>query len=266
MAFAAGGARKRKRPNRPAAQRREQYERAHAKVAQTLIKGLTALNHRGCQRTKLGDALLVLLSTKQQADHGEEDMPLYAASQPWPWQWQWPQAYVPWPDEPAWHTEQVPLEVPFSANSNSTPLAAAPTRALGPAAEDLESNWSFSCKAVAPDGWPSHRSSTSSHENSAAPVPAPLGETEVRDCQEEATDTTALTTSVAVQPVVSLSKTSPSLAGAIEKPTPRVAEEDSSQLSSRAKADGTKPLRLSDCSTSDKITHYIEWVVAQKEE
>jgi len=292
-------AKKRKRPNRSAAERREQYDRAHAKVAQTLTKGLTALDHHGCRRTKLGDALLLLLSTQDaQADHGAEDSSLYAASQPWwPWQWHWPQADVPWPEEPIWHPEQVPLEVPEHANS-STPLAAAHTRdALGPAAEDLETNWSFSCTSAAQDGWFSHRSSTSSHENSAVPTPttqsppAPLGKTEVRDREEAEATTTALTTSVAVQPV-SLSTPSPSLAKVATKaPVPGKAVEDrtgaeatttaltssvavqqvrpSTMPFSLAKDVATKPQTfrlLGDCSTADEVSQYIESVVARRSE
>jgi len=250
-----------------------------------------ALDHRGCRRTKLGDVLLLLLSTQAaQADHGAEDSSLYAASQPWPWQWHWPQADVPWPEEPIWHPGQVPLEVPAQANS-STPLAAAHTRgALGPAAEDLESNWSFSCTSVAPDGRFSHRSSASSHENSAAPTPAtqsppaPLGKTaEVRDREEAETTTTALTSSVAVQPV-SLSTPSPSLAKvATKSPAPGKAVEDragaeatttaltasvvvqqvspSTPPSSLAKDVATKPTtiyRFGDWSTAEEVSRYIE--------
>ena len=150
MATDAGRAKKRKRPNRSAADRREQYDRAHARVAQTLVKGFLALNHRGCRRTKLGDALPLLLST-QPADHGAEDSKLYASTQPWQWQW-WPQAYEPWPQGP-WHPEQVPLEVPVPVQTSNAPQVAAPSRSdLGPAQEDLESNWSFSCTSFAPDG------------------------------------------------------------------------------------------------------------------
>ena len=140
----------RKRQNRSAAGRREQYDRAHARVAQTLIKGFMALDHRGCKRTKLGDALLLLLSTQQPADHGADNSRLYADSQPWQWQW-WPQPEAPWPQwpPPCPQQEQESLAEAVQANT-STPLAAA-ARSLGPAAEDLESNWSFSCTSVAPD-------------------------------------------------------------------------------------------------------------------
>jgi len=241
-------AKKRKRPNRSAAERREQYDRAHAKVAQTLIKGLMALEHRGCRRTKLGDALLLLLSTQQaQADHGAEDPMLYAVSQPWPWQWQWPQADVPGPEGPTWHPEQVPLGVPVQANTSTPPVAAPTRRALGPAAEYLESNWSFSCTSVAPDGRFSHRSSTSSHENTAAPTPAahsslaPLGKAAgVADREEAEATTTALAASAAVQPV-SLSTTSPPLATAATKsPAPGKAED----VRARAEATTTAPTSL----------------------
>ena len=160
----------RQRPNRPAAQRRQQYDRAHARVAETLIKGLMSLNHRGCRRTKLGEALLHLLSSEAaQPEHGAEEPLLFAASQPWPWQWQWPQAEVPWPEQPAWHREQFLPEEPAAS-----PLAATKAGDLGPAAEDPVSNWSNSC-SVAPDGrfGPLSSSSSTDHENTAAPTPTP---------------------------------------------------------------------------------------------
>lgn len=164
-------AKKGKRPNRSAAARRDQYDRAHARVAQTLIKGFVALDHCGCRRTKLGNALLLLLSTQQPADHGAENSMLYAGSQPWQY---WPQAEAPWPQGPECCPvqEQVPL-VPVPVQANCTPSAAAPNRrALVLAEEDLESNWSFSCTSVAPDGSFRRLSSTDSHEDTAVTAPA----------------------------------------------------------------------------------------------
>ena len=217
-------AKKGKRPNRSAAARRDQYDRAHARVAQTLIKSFVALDHRGCRRTKLGNALLLLLSTQQPADHGAENSMLYAGSQPWEWQY-WPQAEAPWPRGPEWCPvqEQVPL-VPVPVQANCTPSAAAPNRrALGPAEEDLESNWSFSCTSAAPDGRFRRLSSFDSHEDSAVTVPhrsldssGQVAAAEAGDREAEAPTAPAAT--AAAQPV-SLSKSSP-LEAASQTPPP----------------------------------------------
>ena len=105
-----GRAHRRKRPNRPASERREQYARARARVSQTLVKDLLALNHRGCRRSKFGDALLRLLSEESHGDN--EDFNFDASAGP-PWQWQWPQAAEFWM-QPSWqwqvHQPQSPLE------------------------------------------------------------------------------------------------------------------------------------------------------------
>ena len=50
-----------KRPNRTARQRKEQYRRAHARDAQSLLRCFKCMEHRGCQRTLLGEALFVAL-------------------------------------------------------------------------------------------------------------------------------------------------------------------------------------------------------------
>ena len=109
-AAARDGRAHRRRPNRPANARREQYARAHARVAQTLVKDLLALNHRGCRRSKLGDVLLRLLSEDSHGD--KEDSNISASASP-PWQWQWPQAADFWM-QPTWHWQvhqpQSPLE------------------------------------------------------------------------------------------------------------------------------------------------------------
>lgn len=155
----------RKRQNRSAAGRRQQYDRAHARVVQTLIKGFTALDHRGCRRTKLGDSLFLLLSAH--ADHGADHSMLYADSHmPEEWQW-WPQPEAPWPQWPQWpppQQQQEPesLAEPFQANPSTSVSAA--WSPLGPADEDLESNWSFSCTSVAPDGRFPHGARTPRHE------------------------------------------------------------------------------------------------------
>ena len=46
-----------KRPNRSARERKEQYGRAQAKAVQLLLRNSCCLQHRGCQRTKLGEVL-----------------------------------------------------------------------------------------------------------------------------------------------------------------------------------------------------------------
>jgi len=200
----------RKRQNRSAAGRREQYDRAHARVAQTLIKGFMALDHRGCKRTKLGDALLLLLATQQPADHGADNSKLFADSQPWQWQW-WQQPEAPWPQwpPPCPQQEQESLVESVQANT-STPVAAAARSPLGPAAEDLESNWSFSCTSVAPDGRFCRMTSVSSQEDTAAQEalrpPAPSKVKEVGDSREAATTTALATAGV---PPVNLSTSSP---------------------------------------------------------
>ena len=51
-----------KRPNRSAAQRRAQQERANARVTQSLLRQFESLNHRGCTNGKLGAALQRALS------------------------------------------------------------------------------------------------------------------------------------------------------------------------------------------------------------
>lgn len=53
-----------RRPNRSAASRRQQYARAHARVIQTLLRDFAALQHRGCQPTALGQALVTILDAK----------------------------------------------------------------------------------------------------------------------------------------------------------------------------------------------------------
>lgn len=50
-----------KRPNRTASQKKEQYRRAHARAAQSLMHCFKCMEHRGCQRTLLGEALFVAL-------------------------------------------------------------------------------------------------------------------------------------------------------------------------------------------------------------
>lgn len=143
MAAAAekGRAKKRRQPNRPAAARREQYARAQARVAQTLVKSFLALNHRGCRRSKIGDVLLRLLTEDSNGD--EEDSSLSAtAGMPWqwqwpqadetsatasqPWEWHWPLAAVHWP-QPTWPRQPVqpesPLEPAQPASAGSTPSA-----------------------------------------------------------------------------------------------------------------------------------------------
>ena len=64
-----------KRPNRPAAARRQQYERAHAKSVQVLLRSFQALRHRGCQPTRFGKALRALLEefTKKDEKSTKED-------------------------------------------------------------------------------------------------------------------------------------------------------------------------------------------------
>ena len=52
---------RRRRPNRPAAARRAQHERARARVVQQLLGDFAALHHRGCRPTRLGAALAALL-------------------------------------------------------------------------------------------------------------------------------------------------------------------------------------------------------------
>jgi len=54
------------RANRPAAARRQQYARANAKVTQVLLNNFHALQHRGCQPSKLGHALSVALHDAQE--------------------------------------------------------------------------------------------------------------------------------------------------------------------------------------------------------
>ena len=49
------------RPRRSGAQRRAQYDRAHAKAIGHLLKAFAALQHRGCSNTKLGAALAEVL-------------------------------------------------------------------------------------------------------------------------------------------------------------------------------------------------------------
>lgn len=46
-----------RRPNRPAASRRQQYHRAHARNIQAMLKALDCLDHRGCRRSQLGESL-----------------------------------------------------------------------------------------------------------------------------------------------------------------------------------------------------------------
>ena len=53
------------RVNRTAAARRQQYARANAKAIQVLLRNFQALQHRGCQTSKLGHALNVALSHNQ---------------------------------------------------------------------------------------------------------------------------------------------------------------------------------------------------------
>ena len=55
------------RVNRTAAARQQQYARANAKVTQLLLRNFQALQHRGCQTSKLGHALIVALSLNK--DH-----------------------------------------------------------------------------------------------------------------------------------------------------------------------------------------------------
>eukprot|EP00969_Alexandrium_andersonii_P106958 4717598-Alexandrium_andersonii.AAC.1 len=52
---------RRRRPPRSSAQRRSQYARSEARVIQRLIGELASLDHRGCHRTRLGQALLEAL-------------------------------------------------------------------------------------------------------------------------------------------------------------------------------------------------------------
>ena len=160
---------RRRRPNRPATERREQYARAQARVTQTLVKSFMALNHRGCRRSKIGDVLLRLLAEDSNGD--EEDSRLSAsASPPWqwqwpqaeetfatasqPWQWQWHQAEVHWPQptwpwQPAqpevattWHTVQSPLEPALAASSSAASSSAK-------AAEEAEARAASAAPATA---------------------------------------------------------------------------------------------------------------------
>eukprot|EP00931_Biecheleriopsis_adriatica_P028301 TRINITY_DN16892_c2_g1_i1.p1 TRINITY_DN16892_c2_g1~~TRINITY_DN16892_c2_g1_i1.p1 ORF type:complete len:427 (-),score=95.42 TRINITY_DN16892_c2_g1_i1:196-1476(-) len=55
------------RPPRSAAQRREQYRRAQARVVQHMLRDFAALRHRGCRSTLLGRALEQALSTSPHA-------------------------------------------------------------------------------------------------------------------------------------------------------------------------------------------------------
>eukprot|EP00969_Alexandrium_andersonii_P238943 10547734-Alexandrium_andersonii.AAC.1 len=57
----ASQARRPRRPPRSSAERRRQYARAEARMVERIIYTLSCLNHRGCQRTRLGHALYEVL-------------------------------------------------------------------------------------------------------------------------------------------------------------------------------------------------------------
>jgi len=80
------------------------------------MKDLLALDHRGCRRSKLGNALLRLLSEDSHGEKEDSNISAYASQ---PWQWQWPQAADFWM-QPMWqwqvHQTQSPLE-PATARS-----------------------------------------------------------------------------------------------------------------------------------------------------
>ena len=52
---------RKKRPNRTAAARRQQYARAKARTVQSMLRCFQSLEHRGCDRTKLGAAMYAAL-------------------------------------------------------------------------------------------------------------------------------------------------------------------------------------------------------------
>ena len=63
------------RVNRTAAARRQQYARANAKVTQVLLRNFQALQHRGCQTSKLGHALIAALSHNEELAFTPSDDP-----------------------------------------------------------------------------------------------------------------------------------------------------------------------------------------------
>ena len=68
-----GGDRRRRRPNRTAAERREQARRSQARVTQQLLAGFAALvSHRGCRPTQMGMALRRALEALEHDQHSEE--------------------------------------------------------------------------------------------------------------------------------------------------------------------------------------------------
>lgn len=51
-----------RRPNRSAAGRRAQYDRAHAKSIQLMLRTMKSMEHRGCKKSRMGNALCRALS------------------------------------------------------------------------------------------------------------------------------------------------------------------------------------------------------------
>ena len=68
-----------KRPDRTAASRREQYKRAEARCIQSIMRKFQALQHRGCQASKLGAALQQALGQTVQQE--EDAVPQKDASE-----------------------------------------------------------------------------------------------------------------------------------------------------------------------------------------
>jgi len=276
-----------KRPDRSARARREQYARAHARVAQTLVKGLMALNHRGCRRSKIGDALLRLLSE----DGESEDSLPATASQPWQWQWpqaeesllqptcQWQHVYQP---DAFWHSIHSPLgpacsaEVSSAACGKATAAEEARAASAAPPAVDVHRTALLKPVSKVPEQSPGAQSDGSSSTTCAHHKrDRHSSRSQSLDNTEEAPVEVAL----AQQPGQDLSAKSQTakVLSATQKPlasthTPGVGE--SSQASLESQASDTPSLELDDPVAREvkllerhrqvsAAVHYLETLLAE---